>query len=143
LATDALVDLRRRAISDESAVAAGSRTGQCNVLCADKTVAPTQNALSVTQARPPPGFDEAHVLTLGALARSEGGQDPVDEAIRLAAVAKHAADAPKLAAFTPFDPVSKTSGASAMDSDGATQRVAPAGWHFTCPPSPRRRSSTS
>ena len=30
-----------------------------------------------------PGFDEAHVLGLAALASSEGGQDPLDAAIRM------------------------------------------------------------
>ncbi len=94
-----------------------------NVLCADKTGTLTQNALSVAQIRPMPAFDEAHVLALAALASSEGGQDPVDEAIRSAAQGKDAADTPKLTAFTPFDPATKMSEASAVDSGGATQRV--------------------
>jgi H+-transporting ATPase len=94
-----------------------------NVLCADKTGTLTQNALSVAQVRPMPDFDEAHVLALAALASSEGGQDPVDEAIRSAALAKVAAGAPKLIAFTPFDPATKMSEASAVDSGGAAQRV--------------------
>ena len=94
-----------------------------NVLCADKTGTLTQNALSVAQVRPMPNFDEAHVLALAALASSEGGQDPVDEAIRSAAQGKDAADTPKLTAFTPFDPATKMSEASAVDSGGATQRV--------------------
>ena len=94
-----------------------------DVLCADKTGTLTQNALSVAQIRPMPNFDEAHVLALAALASSEGGQDPVDEAIRSAALGKDAADTPKLTAFTPFDPATKMSEASAVDSGGATQRV--------------------
>jgi H+-transporting ATPase len=56
-----------------------------DVLCADKTGTLTQNALRVAEVRPMPAFDEAHVLALAALASSEGGQDPVDEAIRSAA----------------------------------------------------------
>ena len=56
-----------------------------DVLCADKTGTLTQNALTVTTVHPMPGFDEAHVLALAALASSEGGQDPVDGAIRAAA----------------------------------------------------------
>ena len=59
-----------------------------DVLCADKTGTLTQNALTVTTVRPMPGFDEAHVLALAALASSEGGQDPVDGAIRAAAAAR-------------------------------------------------------
>ena len=59
-----------------------------NVLCADKTGTLTQNALTVTVIRPMPGFDESHVLALAALASSDGGQDPVDRAIRVAAANK-------------------------------------------------------
>jgi H+-transporting ATPase len=94
-----------------------------DVLCADKTGTLTQNALRVAEVRPMVAFDEAHVLTLAALASSEGGQDPVDEAIRSAAKGKDAADTPKLTAFTPFDPATKMSEASALDSGGSTQRV--------------------
>ena len=61
-----------------------------SVLCADKTGTLTQNALTVTAVRPMPEFDEAEVLALAALASSEGGQDPVDGAIRLAATGKPA-----------------------------------------------------
>ena len=94
-----------------------------DVLCADKTGTLTQNALSVAEVRPMVAFDEAHVLTLAALASSEGGQDPVDEAIRSAAKGKCPADTPKLTAFTPFDPATKMSEATALDSGGSTQRV--------------------
>ena len=59
-----------------------------NVLCADKTGTLTRNALTVTTVHPMPGFDEAHVLALAALASSDGGQDPVDGAIRAAAASK-------------------------------------------------------
>ena len=53
-----------------------------DVLCADKTGTLTRNELTVTTVRPLSGFDEAHVLGLAALASSDGGQDPVDAAIR-------------------------------------------------------------
>jgi H+-transporting ATPase len=94
-----------------------------NVLCADKTGTLTQNALTVTVIRPMPGFDEAHVLALAALASSDGGQDPVDGAIRTAAVAKPVADAPRLIKFAAFDPAKKISEATATDSAGSTQRI--------------------
>jgi H+-transporting ATPase len=94
-----------------------------DVLCSDKTGTLTLNALSVTSIRPLPGFDEAHVLGLAALASSEGGQDPVDEAIRLAASHKPASDLPKLATFLPFDPGKKTSEATATEATGGTQRI--------------------
>ena len=56
-----------------------------DVLCADKTGTLTQNELTVTAVHAMPGFDESHVLGMAALASSDGGQDPVDAAIRSAA----------------------------------------------------------
>jgi H+-transporting ATPase len=94
-----------------------------DVLCSDKTGTLTRNELTVTCVRPLPGFDEAHVLGMAALASSEGGQDPVDAAIRLAASQKTATDLPKLAAFVPFDPVKKTSEATATEAKGSSERI--------------------
>lgn len=95
-----------------------------DVLCADKTGTLTNNELKVTSVRPLPGFDEAQVMGMAALASSDGGQDPVDGAIR-AAAASHsaAADLPKLNKFVPFDPATKMSEATVTDSSGATLRV--------------------
>jgi H+-transporting ATPase len=94
-----------------------------DVLCSDKTGTLTRNELSVTSVRPMPGFDEAHVLGLAALASSVGGQDPVDVAIRSAASHKPASDLPKLVKFVPFDPVKKTSEAEATDEKGSAERI--------------------
>jgi H+-transporting ATPase len=94
-----------------------------DVLCSDKTGTLTLNALSVTSVRPLPGFDEAHVLGLAALASSEGGQDSVDAAIRSAASKAPAQDLPKLVTFVPFDPAKKTSEATATDATGGAQRI--------------------
>jgi H+-transporting ATPase len=94
-----------------------------DVLCSDKTGTLTRNELSVTSIRSLPGFDEAHVLGFAALASSEGGQDPVDAAIRSAAVNKPASQVPKLTAFVPFDPVKKTSEATAADEKGSAVRI--------------------
>ena len=94
-----------------------------DVLCSDKTGTLTLNALTVTSVRPLPGFDEAHVLGMAALASSEGGQDSVDAAIRAAASHKPAQDLPKLVAFVPFDPAKKTSEATATDAKGATEHI--------------------
>ena len=93
------------------------------VLCADKTGTLTQNELTVTAVHPMPGFDEPHVLGLAALASSDGGQDPVDAAIRAAAAKKAASDLPKLIKFVPFDPATKMSEATATDPGGATVRA--------------------
>jgi H+-transporting ATPase len=94
-----------------------------DVLCVDKTGTLTRNELTVTAVRPSPGFDEAHVLGLAALASSEGGQDPVDAAIRAAATSKSASDLPKRVAFVPFDPATKMSAATVLDSSGGHLRV--------------------
>jgi H+-transporting ATPase len=93
------------------------------VLCADKTGTLTQNALTVTTVHPMPGFDEAHVLALAALASSDGGDDPVDGAIRAAAASKAVSDAPKLIKFAAFDPAKKMSEATATDASGYPQRI--------------------
>jgi H+-transporting ATPase len=94
-----------------------------DVLCADKTGTLTQNELTVTSVHPLSGFDEAHVLALAALASSEGGQDPVDAAIRLSAAAKKIPESMRLTAFTPFDPANKRSEATFTNATGAPQRV--------------------
>ena len=94
-----------------------------SILCADKTGTLTQNALTVTTIRPMPGFDEADVLALAALASSDGGQDPVDGAIRSAAAGKTTSDAPKVIKYVPFDPGTKMSEATVLDPGGGTRRV--------------------
>ena len=94
-----------------------------DVLCADKTGTLTLNALTVTTVRPMPGFDEAHVLALAAVASSDGSQDPVDGAIRAAAASKPVSNAPHLIDFAAFDPAKKMSEATATDSTGSTQRI--------------------
>jgi H+-transporting ATPase len=104
-------------------LSAVDEAGTTDVLCCDKTGTLTQNALTVTTVQPMPGFDEAHVLAWAALASSDGGQDPVDGAIRTAAANKATSDAPKLLDFMPFDPSKKMSEATAADSTGATQRI--------------------
>ena len=104
-------------------LSAVDEAGTTDVLCADKTGTLTRNALTVTTVHPMPGFDEAHVLALAALASADGGQDPVDAAIRSAASSKGVPDAPRLIKFVPFDPAQKMSEATATDSTGDTQRI--------------------
>jgi len=95
-----------------------------DVLCADKTGTLTRNELTVTAVRPMPGFDEAEVLAMAAMASSEGGQDPVDAAIRAADTRGATADRPRIIAFEPFDPATKMSAAMLVDASGATLRIA-------------------
>jgi H+-transporting ATPase len=63
----------------------------------------------VTIVQPMPGFNEADLLSMAALASSDGGQDLVDKAVRLAAIAKPTAYIPKLTKFVPFDAANKMS----------------------------------
>jgi H+-transporting ATPase len=104
-------------------LSAVDEAGTTDVLCADKTGTLTRNALAVTTVHPMPGFDEAHVLALAALASAEGGQDPVDAAIRAAASGKATTDALQMVTFVPFDPATKMSEATATDHTGATQHI--------------------
>ncbi len=93
------------------------------VLCADKTGTLTNNELKVTAVRPMPGFDPPHVLAFAALASADGGQDPVDAAIRAAAGGKAVPDTPKLVKFVPFDPATKKAEATATNPTGAALRI--------------------
>lgn len=94
-----------------------------DVLCSDKTGTLTRNELAVTAVCAMPGFTEAAVLTLAALASSDAGPDPVDAAVRAASSAKPADDPPRLVKFIPFDPSLKRSEARAIDRNGAPLRV--------------------
>ncbi|HUY38796.1 MAG TPA: HAD-IC family P-type ATPase [Candidatus Binataceae bacterium] len=94
-----------------------------DVLCSDKTGTLTRNELKVTAIRPMPGFDEPQVLAMAALASAEGGQDPVDAAIRAAAVHTPVPAPLKSVSFIPFDPATKRSEATAIDAKGVTLRV--------------------
>ena len=87
-----------------------------DVLCADKTGTLTRNQLAVTAVHPMPGFDEPHVLTMAALASSDGGEDPVDGAIRSAACTESRRESrPNSLTSYPFDPATKMSEATAAD----------------------------
>lgn len=97
-----------------------------DVLCVDKTGTLTRNALNIAAVRPLSGFSDSDVLALGALASSDGGQDPVDAVIRLAATSKQQrlTDLPRLIQFVPFDPAVKMAEATvSMPSTGEVQRV--------------------
>jgi len=93
-----------------------------DVLCSDKTGTLTRNELSVNGVRPMSGFNEAHLLTLAALASADGGQDPVDAAIRAAAKNKSEQNSPKLLKFIRLT-AKKMSEASATDRNGQSLRI--------------------
>jgi H+-transporting ATPase len=60
---------------------------------------------------------------MAALASSDGGQDPVDAAIRAASAKQPIADPPKLTKLVPFDPATKLSEATAVDAKGGALRA--------------------
>jgi H+-transporting ATPase len=93
-----------------------------DVLCADKTGTLTLNALTVAAVHAMPGFDESHVLAYAALASADGGQDPVDAAVRTQAAVKQVNDGPKLINFEPFDPANKMAKAT-VSIVGATETI--------------------
>jgi len=94
-----------------------------DVLCSDKTGTLTRNELAVVSIRALPGFDEGHLLALAASASSDGGQDPVDVAIRAAAVRQPIGDEFQLISFVPFDPAVKLAEATVRLPNGAVGRV--------------------
>lgn len=94
-----------------------------DVLCADKTGTLTRNELAVSAVKAMAGYDEPRVLGLAALASSDGGQDPVDAAIRAAASKRVAPGLPALVAFQPFDSATKMSEATTKAADGAALRI--------------------
>ena len=109
-------------------LSAVDEAGTMDILCVDKTGTLTRNELTVAAVHPMPGFDTAGILALAGLASSDGGQDPVDTAIRGAAIREAArphpdAGTPKLLNFVPFDPATKMSEAAVAAPGGETARV--------------------
>jgi H+-transporting ATPase len=114
--------LSRRGVLPTSLSAVDEAAG-IDILCADKTGTLTRNELAVMSVCPMPTYVEAYVLALAALASSDGGQDPVDVAIRDAAGRTPFQDKLELIAFVPFDPGVKRSEATVRQSDGVAIRV--------------------
>jgi H+-transporting ATPase len=105
-----------------TSLSAVDEAGGIDILCSDKTGTLTRNELAVISVHSMPGFDNGHVLALAALASSEGGQDPVDAAIR-AAAPQPSADEPELIDFIPFDPMVKRAEATVRETNGSIARV--------------------
>ena len=93
-----------------------------DVLCSDKTGTLTRNELAISSVHALPGFDDGKVLGLAAVASSDGGQDPVDRAVRTAA-GKFSGNLPQLVRFIPFDPATKIAEAIVCDPTGTNLRV--------------------
>jgi H+-transporting ATPase len=106
-----------------TSLSAVDEAGGIDILCSDKTGTLTRNELAVMSVSAMAGFDNGHVLALAALASSDGGQDPVDAAIRAAAAHQPVADELDLVNFLPFDPAVKRSEATVRKADGTLERV--------------------
>ncbi|HTT75994.1 MAG TPA: HAD-IC family P-type ATPase [Candidatus Binataceae bacterium] len=98
-------------------LAALHEAAMIDVLCVDKTGTLTKNELAVAAVRPlANGWTVGDVLAFAALTSSPEGQDPVDAAIRAAALATPSQRSlPVVTGFTPFDPAYKRSEAIARD----------------------------
>src|SRR6202161_3858697 len=114
--------LARRGVLPTS-LSAVDEAGGIDILCSDKTGTLTRNELAVVSVHAMPGFDDGHVLALASLASSDGGQDPVDAAVRAAALRLPARDKLDLVRFVPFDPAMKRSEATARQGTGETIRI--------------------
>ena len=106
-----------------TSLSAVDEAGGIDILCSDKTGTLTRNELAVMSVHALPPFDDKHVLALASLASSDGGQDPVDAAIRAASARQPAIDRPELVKFIPFDPAVKRSEATVREANGAVVRV--------------------
>ncbi|MEI9981754.1 MAG: HAD-IC family P-type ATPase [Aliidongia sp.] len=106
-----------------TSLSAVDEAGGIDILCSDKTGTLTRNELAVMSIHSMTGFDDRHVLALAALASSDGGQDPVDAAIRAAAARQPTADGAALVSFLPFDPAVKRAEATIRQADGTVERV--------------------
>jgi H+-transporting ATPase len=106
-----------------TSLSAVDEAGGIDILCSDKTGTLTRNELAVMSVHALPGFDDRHVLALAALASSDGGQDPVDAAVRAAAAHQPVRDEPELVNFLAFDPTVKRSEATIREANGTITRV--------------------
>ncbi|HTV30009.1 MAG TPA: HAD-IC family P-type ATPase [Xanthobacteraceae bacterium] len=88
-----------------------------DVLCSDKTGTLTLDELTVAAVRSmKPEHNEIDILGFAALASSAAGEDPIDSAIRKEVSKQKAPVRAPLSAtsFTPFDPETKSSAATAL-----------------------------
>jgi H+-transporting ATPase len=95
-----------------------------DVLCSDKTGTLTQNKLTVRKPIPFGPFEDEEVLFAAALATQRSSEDAIDLAVVTALQTSAALEAFKQTAFTPFDPVSKRTIATVVDSEGKISHYA-------------------
>ena len=98
-----------------------------DVLCSDKTGTLTKNELTIGDVIPSGKFKDNELLLFGALASREEDKDPIDNAIiaraRLEAGGTQIYEDYNVVRFKPFDPVSKRTEATIVDSAGHQCKV--------------------
>jgi H+-transporting ATPase len=93
-----------------------------DVLCSDKTGTLTMNRLTVEAFIPSGSYKDVDVIACAALATQSSSEDPIDEAVLRALKDTSVLKEAKQTAFVPFDPVSKRTVATVVDS-GAISRT--------------------
>lgn len=78
-----------------------------DVLCADKTGTLTKNKLTLGDLLPARGHSASELLQAAALACDQNDPDAIDSAVLTGWEKQGSGELPKLAKFTPFDPVNK------------------------------------
>jgi len=95
-----------------------------DILCTDKTGTLTKNQLVLGEPILIAATDPQAVVLAGAIASRAEDHDPIDDAVIAALKDPAAAQAAKVTAFTPFDPVTKRTEATATGADGRSFKVA-------------------
>ncbi len=89
-----------------------------DILCSDKTGTITENKLTLAEVVPCGTHTKDDLLLYAALASRAEERDPIDDAIIAKANRIKAVRNYRIAAFHPFDPVSKRTEATVMDEGG-------------------------
>jgi len=116
------VELGRRGVLI-TRLSASEDAANMDVLCADKTGTLTMNRLSLSGTLPQPGFTEADLVRVGALASHEANQDTIDLAfLRAAQDQRLLHGTERQLSFVPFSPSTRRTEAT-VEIDGQTLRV--------------------
>ncbi|WP_455276128.1 plasma-membrane proton-efflux P-type ATPase [[Eubacterium] cellulosolvens] len=99
-----------------------------DILCTDKTGTITKNELAVASLNPFNNFSEDDILLFSCLASREEDQDPIDNAILSKVKERDTLEKKfkdyKIDSFKPFDPSSKKTEATVINSKGIKFKVA-------------------